>query len=50
MHLTRQLLVFGVGKPVGVGSGFDDGSLEREPVNDRRAEAGVREGFGSAGE
>ena len=35
------LLLEGVGEAVGVGTGFDDGALEREPVHDGGAEAGA---------
>lgn len=39
-----------VGKAVGVGAGFDDGTVEGETVNDRGAEARIGEGLGPAGE
>jgi hypothetical protein len=39
-----------VGEAVGLGAGFDDGAVEGEPVDDGRAESGVGEGFGPAGE
>lgn len=32
-----------VGEAVGIGAGFDDGAVERQPVNDRGAEARVGE-------
>jgi hypothetical protein len=38
------------GQAVGVGAGFDDGDVEREPVDDGGAEAQVGESFGPAGE
>jgi len=31
------VLSFGVGQPVGIGAGLDDGATEGEPVNDRGA-------------
>ena len=40
----------GVGEPVGVGAGFDDGAVVGEPVHDRGAQAGVGEGVGPPGE
>jgi hypothetical protein len=39
-----------LGKPVGVGAGFDDGAAEGESVDDGGAEPRVGEGLGPAGE
>lgn len=39
-----------MGQAVGVGAGFDDVAAEGEPVDDGRAEPGVGEGLGPAGE
>jgi hypothetical protein len=39
-----------LGKPVGVGVGFDDGAAEGESVDDGGAEPRVGEGLGPAGE
>jgi hypothetical protein len=38
-----------VGESVAGGAGFDDGTGEGEPVDDRRAKPGVGEGLGPAG-
>lgn len=43
-------MVEGVGEAVGVGAGFDDGSVEGQPVHYGGAETWVAEGFGPAGE
>ena len=40
----------GVLESAGVGDGFDDVAIEREPVDDRSAEAGICEGLGPAEE
>jgi hypothetical protein len=39
-----------VGQSVGVCAGFDDGAVERQPVDDRGAKPRVGEGAGPAGE
>lgn len=35
----------GLGEPVGLGTGLDDVRVEGDPVDDRRAEAGINEGL-----
>jgi hypothetical protein len=47
LGLPSALVGVGGGKEVGAGSGFDDGPLEGEPVEDRCAKSRVCEGFRS---
>ena len=49
-QLAPNLLLAGVSEAVAGGAGFDDGAVEGEPVDDRRAEARVGEGLGPPGE
>lgn len=42
------VLSLGMGQPVGIGAGLDDGAAEGEPVDDRSAKARVGEGLGPA--
>jgi hypothetical protein len=46
--LACGLLGDRVGEAVGVGTGFDDGAVEGQPVNDRRAQARISKGLGPA--
>jgi hypothetical protein len=44
--LLGRMPLLGLGEPVGLGAGLDDGAVEGEPVDDRGAEPGIGEGPG----
>jgi hypothetical protein len=44
------VLRLGMGEPVGLGSGLDDGAVVGEPVDDRSAQAGIGDGLGPVAE
>jgi hypothetical protein len=48
--LARRPLFFGPGQPIGISASFNNGTVEREPINDRGAQSRIGEGFRPAGE